>query len=113
MSLEQDLESIDLNIANEEQALKLCDALTRLGKNKDWKLLIDKHYLVVHASELVGLSESPHVAKARDDIMSSIVGVGRFRQFLSGVARNGDTAAESVKSHKELREQLLANGEEV
>ena len=112
-TLEQHLEHLDSSIKHSQREVELATALARLRNNRDWKKLIDGHYMLTHVADLVKGSAAPSAQRedVRKDIERDIAGVGSFHQFLVTTEMGGQHALQAIDECNEMREELLAAGE--
>lgn len=108
----QDLAKIEKDIEAAQLAIQRLDALVRLEKNKDFKLLIGEGFLEKHAIRQIHLKGSPgmqaeNIQKMIDQQLTSVAGL---KQFFINIFQEGQNAKISVESDEATREALLAEG---
>ena len=117
MMARNEMEAVEISIDTAKQAVKMMKALERLQKNRDFKFLIDECYLEKEAIRLVYLKSDFNMSDPaqQEFIDRGIEAIGQFRNFLSMVYRQGDSAAQALEDHEKTREELLneeLNGDE-
>lgn len=99
----QDLNQLSMDIADAKKAVKLGDALERLYKNRDFKLLINETFLKSELIALVQQLGNPMLPDERrkhyEEMVSSI---GKFSYYLNEIEFAGQ---ESKAALLELEEE--------
>lgn len=98
---------------NAESILKYSDALKRLQKNRDFKLLIQQEYLNDNAVRLVHASGNYRLTDPeRESIQKDIYAVSSFAQFLDAVHAQGQVAEDTIKQIDDvLNEEMTEEAE--
>ena len=110
MTIEQQIEEIEVSIDEAKKAVELRDSILKLTKNKDFKKVIEENYFEKHASRLVLLKADPNMQKEEEqkNIMDNINAIGHFRQYLRTVIQLGNQAERDIISNEQAREEILA-----
>ena len=116
MSYDAKINEIQEFIKEKQESVKKLEALNRLAKNKDFKLLIDNGYFVDEATRLVMLKASPCSASDEDqkNIMRGIDSVGYLRQYFATITTLGREAERRIEEAEytiqSLKEEALEDG---
>lgn len=112
MSREQDLEGIEISIAQAKKLIARKDMLKRLEKNQDFIDLIEKGFLESHAVRQVMLKSHPGMqSEAMQKLLDNqILAIGGLKQFLIGVFTEGMNAEASLAADEATQEELLKEG---
>ena len=110
---ESQLTQIDLEIDEAKKSIAKRDALLRLCRMPEWKLIIDEGYLKDDAARLVLLksataTESP---EAQQRIDNSIIAVGQFYQHCRSIMATGDQAEAALADYEETRQEIEDEGD--
>ena len=105
----EDLDSLEISIAQAKKAIARKDCLVRLQNNQDYKELIEKGFLESHAVRQVMLKAHPSLqGEAQQKLLDQqIAAIGGFQQFLIGVYSEGMNAAQALHDDEATREELL------
>lgn len=118
--MQSPVQEIELSIEGARKLLSLREALLRLEKNKDFKLLISNGYLVDEALRLTGLlsevsedRNAPAVlgGVSKDKIVSQLQGVAHFSAYLREIDRKTDGIQESLRAYEQERELRIQETE--
>lgn len=112
MSNAQDLETIEIAIADAKAKIQRMDALTRLQKNPDFVEIIEKGFLESHAVRQVMLKAHPSLQNEAQQKMvdQQITAIGGFKQFLIAIFVEGRNAQAALAADEQTREELLQEG---
>jgi len=112
MSTAEDLNSIEISIAQARVSIARKDQLVRLQGNPDFVALIEKGFMESHAVRQVMLKAHPSLqSEAQQKLLDQqITAIGGFKQFLIGVYTEGMNAAAALAADEQTREDLLAEG---
>lgn len=100
---------IELSLKEAKNTIKLGDALLRLYKNKDFKMLIEEELFVKEASRLVAargnpvLTENPVVLA---EIDNGIIGIGAMHQFFNKIRVEANQALKAIEDFEQELEAL-------
>lgn len=109
MSIENDIQRLDVDIETAKQAIARMDALERLYNNKDFKEIILDGYFMKEASRLVLLRGDINISPEDErDCDKMINGVGCLRRFFQLVNTFGMQAKAGMEEYENTREELLA-----
>lgn len=101
-----DLAQIDIAIDDARKVMKKADALKRLEKNKDFKLLIREGYFEGEAIRLVHLRAMPAAKEMREEIDGDIAAIGSFRLYLSIINQMANQASQAIGEYEEARDDI-------
>lgn len=111
MSNNEDLKRIEVSIEEAKKHCKMGEALKRLSKNKDFKLVINDAYLKDHAIRLVMLRGDDNLDEVtREKVLNEIDAIGAFAGYLRYLKHTGERAADAIKQDEETREEILSEG---
>jgi hypothetical protein len=105
-----ELAELDNNISRNRDIVARGQALERLQKHPDYKLIIGDGYLNTEAVRLVLLKGDMNMQKPdrQADIAADIDAVGRFNAYLDRISRMSALAAESIREDEKTREDVLS-----
>ncbi len=105
-------DDIELRIEDARAAVKEADALARLLKNPDWKLVISDSYFRDHAVRLVEYKASPAAQseETQASILAKIDAIGGLQQHLRAVEAFGEGARQAIIDGQEMIDEMLAEG---
>jgi hypothetical protein len=108
----QELESVEISIAQAKKSIERKDQLLRLENNSDFKALISDGFLNSHAVRQVLLKAHPGLQTEAQQKMldQQITAIGGFKQFLIGVYTEGMNAEAALAEDEQTREELLKEG---
>lgn len=94
-----DIQEIELSIEQSRVFITTADALNRLMKNEDFKILISVGYFKEEPARLVELKAAPQTTSEewQASIIKSIDGIGSLQQYFNtiwGLAENARVAIE-------------------
>lgn len=106
---ELDIPSIERDIAKYKGEIKLLDALNRLEKNADYKLLIGNGYLKEEALRIVSLRTDPSTQSelSQRNLIRDIDGIASFQDYLRHIRIDGENAKNSVNQSEQTLEAAL------
>ena len=112
MTPDQQIEQIELSIAQAKDSITKLDAFTRLKNNKDFILLIEEGYFEKEASRVVLLKADPEMqdAQSQTALDHSIIAIGQFRQYLRTIVQMGHISQKALHEHEETIEEILEEG---
>lgn len=103
---------IQVTVKNCEDQIALGEALNRLFKNKDFRLVVTEGYFKHNAQRLVHSLSEPaisHSAEMKARVVSEMEAIGCVRGYFDQIDRNSGIAASQLEQHK--RELELIRGE--
>lgn len=105
MSQEQELLS---HIEKLKQDIAVTEALQRMQRTPEFKLVIEEMYLLRYASQLVHNRSDPSKQSALDQTLNTkaIDGVGSFSNYLSTLEAKGRSASQGIKEAEHALTQL-------
>lgn len=109
MQNNSELEQIEVTIEEAEANINKLEALQRLRKNSDFKLLVEDGYLKDEASRLVLTLADPAVqGEEQQAVLHKMInGVGYFRQYLHRIYQFGYQAQRSIEDHRNTRNEIM------
>jgi hypothetical protein len=110
MSNNEDIAQIEVERAIAQNHIDMHEALKRLGKNKDWKLLIEEFYLKENAARLVGLRGRNGTPEQLEKTLKEIDAIGMFNNFLQEVVGAGEHFAYAVAQGEATIEEIYEEG---
>lgn len=109
MSIEQQIEQIEISLEHAKKAIARMEALDRLYKNKDFQQIITEGYFRDEASRLVLLKGDVNINdEAERHCEKMINGIGCLRAYFQMVNHFGDQAQKALEDDHRTREELLA-----
>jgi len=112
--MQNDVETIELNIQEAQKFLNAADKLERLLANKDFKEIVDEGFFKEESIRLVHLKGDPHMQAPEKQaaIIRDIDGIASFKNYLSGIFQKANMAEQAIKADEEELEHLRNNEEE-
>lgn len=109
------VQEIQLTLDEAKKKVKLGEALERLERNKDFKLLIDEEFLKQEAIRQVSLLSDPafQTPHMQASVISDMRGGATLQSFFRLVSRNASMAAQAVHDSEEQLAQIRGNGEDI
>ena len=108
MSIENDIEQLELSMENARHAIDMVKALERLRSNKDFEKIISNGYFKEEASRVVllrgDLNATDEMERHCD---KQINGIGVLRSYFQKIQYLGSMAEKALAEHQETREELL------
>lgn len=103
------IEQIEVSIETAKIAVEKRDALERLSKNPDFKLVIEDGYFVDESKRLVLIKATPAMGtpEHQENIIKAIDGIGSLFQYLVATTQTGGQMERSLKGDEITREELL------
>ena len=107
------LSQIDENIQRHKAEIELADALDRLYKNRDFKLVFLNGYFEKEALRLVHLRGDTNVLDTvkQANILRDLDGIAALKGYISTLRYKAELAEKSVEADESLRETLAIDGE--
>lgn len=114
MNSDAAIKELDHRIKESKRTIDLGQSLDRLLNNRDFKKIIIDGYLREEAIRLVNVKQEPQVQSqaAQDSIIRQIDAIGCFHDYLREVSRQADQALKSLEDSEQMREEILAEGDE-
>ena len=106
LSMEQSLNSLEAQIRELRQKIKLGQALDRLEMNNDFKLLIKEAYFQDEASKITLQIGSP-VGLSDALLFEKLKGISALNRFLSTIKDDALTARNDLTNAEDQRTELL------
>ncbi len=108
MSLEQQIQEVEVTLEQARRQVKLADAIKRLETNPDFKLVFKDAYFTHEAARLVALTADDNMQSEQSQlaIQHSIRGIGELRQFLSVKLMQGEMAEKAIIECGETLDEL-------
>ena len=100
----------DEKIKMAEKAKELIEAKNRLEKNKDWKTLVESGYIEDEAKRIFNamLNTEGFMKKdSMDTMVSNLISVKHFKEYLLVVDVNGDHIDEEIDNLKLTKTETL------
>lgn len=101
-----DMETIEVSIEEARKVVKRGDAIERLMKNRDFKMIFLDGYFKEEAHRLVSISADPGLKEHHGEIMGNIHAISRTQQFLQLTSRMADMARQQIEDLQGERELL-------
>jgi hypothetical protein len=107
---QEQINEVEMSIADAKKAVQRRDAMYRLEKNKDFKALILEGFMEKHAVRQVMLKASPQMQSPELQAMvdMQITAIGQFKQFMYGVVVMGNNAEKAMEADEATLEELHA-----
>jgi hypothetical protein len=100
-----ELQQLEQQRADIQEALELRDAALRLSENKDFRRLFIEMYFKSEAARLVQMSGDPVLNKdQREDALNMAQATGHAKRFLSMLVVRGNTLSRDVE---DLEQQII------
>lgn len=103
-------DDFDEKIAMATRAKELVEAKKRLADNKDWKLLIEEGYIVDEAERIFNAmmnTEGFMKKESMDTMVSNMISVKHFKEYLLVVDVNGDGIEEEINNLKDAKTETM------
>lgn len=107
-----DIKSVELSLKQAKDKVKLGDALLRLQKNRDFKLLVEDGYFIKEASRLVAARGNPNITSTPANLIeidNGIIAIGSLQQYFNKLMIEADMAEKAIEDCETELEVL--NGE--
>lgn len=110
MSMQDQIDAIEVNIESAKEFIALGKALERLNSNADFKKVFIEGYLKDEAVRLVHLKNSPEIdtPQMRENIEREIDGIGMVLSYLRTVFQRADWAEKAIEADIETISELRA-----
>jgi hypothetical protein len=101
-----DLQDLEQQRQDAQEAVSLRDAALRLSENKDFRLLFIDMYFKTEAARLVQMSGDPILTpQQREDALEMAKATGHTKRFLSMLVVRGNTVARDIEDLDQAIEQ--------
>lgn len=112
MSNAQELENVEMSIAQAKVSIARKEMLDRLANNPDFQNLIENGFMRDHAVRQVMLKAHPGLqSEAQQNLLDQqITAIGGLKQFLIAVHTEGMNAEAALIADEATREELLQEG---
>ena len=109
---EQQLGQLEITIEEAKQSIEKAEALHRIAKNPDFKLLISDGYFVKEASRLVLSKAMPDASNPaiQQDYDNSITAIGYLKRYFAQIIGMANMAEKSLRESEQTREDILNEG---
>lgn len=109
MSMQDQLQQVEISIDQAKANIERMNSLDRLKENKDFEEIILKGYFEQEASRLVLLKADHNVQgdTEQKQIEKMIDAIGYFRQYLNTIYQFGSMAENALAQHEQAREEIL------
>lgn len=108
MSIEQQIEQVEIGIEEAKHAIEMLKTLNRLQAHPDFQKIITEGYFKEEASRVVllrgDLNADEEIEKHCD---KQINGIGVLRGYFQKIRHYGSMAEKALADHQETREELL------
>ena len=103
------VEQIEVSIEVAKRSIKESEAIDRLFRNKDFKMVITEGYFKDNAALLVQRKAMPGMADQANQmsIENAMIGIGELQQFLFMKRVQGKQFAADLEAMNNTREELL------
>jgi len=114
MNTDAAIKELDHRIKESKKTLDLGQSLERLRNNRDFKRVVLEGYFCEEAIRLVSLKQEPQVQSkdSQESIVRQIDAIGTFQGFLREIDRQTDQAVKTIEDCEQMREEILAEGDE-
>lgn len=110
MTNEEQLEQIELNMAEAKRFIELRTSLQRLEKNRDFKKLISEYYFKEEAARLV-MAKSAGLDETQQAVIDKMIyGIGSLAKFLDSTMSRGAEAELALKENEEVKVEIIQEG---
>lgn len=111
--LNSKIKQVELSLKEAKAKVKLGDALLRLQKNRDFKLLIEEGFFIKEASRLVAARGNPVVTENPQTLIevdNGIIAIGGTQQYFNKIMLE---ATQAEKAIEDCNQELdILNGED-
>lgn len=108
MSIEQEIEQVEISLQQAKEQIERAEALDRLHQNKDFRKMILEGYFKEEASRLVLLKGDINLSKEAEEHCDKMInGIGVLRAYFQTVYHFGNMAEKAIADHEAAREELL------
>ena len=97
---EQVIKELENSLEAAEADINRLEALKRLMKNPDYKLLIDEFYLKDQALRLSMCLDDPSMKHLQEDILTDLRAIAGFRRQLGVVFQMGEAAKQAKAEYQ-------------
>lgn len=110
-----EVQQIQLTLDEAKKKVKLGEALERLERNKDFKLLIDEEFLKQESIRQVSLLSDPafQTPHMQASIVADMRAGSTLQAFFRLVSRNASMSAQAVHDSEEQLAIIRGNGEDI
>lgn len=106
-----DAEQIEVSLEQVRELIAKRDMAIKLSNNREFKKLVLEGYFKEEAARLASVSAEPALEARREAIFGEIMAISNFRQYLDGIVRTGDMAAENLAEYEEALAEARQEGE--
>ena len=108
MSIERDIQQVEVSLEHAQKAVAKGEALARLYQNKDFQQIIIEGYFKDEASRLVLLKGDLNLNEEAERHCDKMInGVGCLRGYFQMVNHFADQAEAAMEADQQTREELL------
>lgn len=112
MTAQNDIQEVELNIEFAKERIELLNALDRLLKNADFKLVISEGYMEKEAIRLVkALANGAILPEGKAEIQKDIEGIGRLDQYFEAIVQIGRAQENTLNAYQDTLTELEAESE--
>lgn len=120
--MQSPVQEVEISIEGARKLVGLREALDRLEKNRDFKLLISNGYLTDEALRLTGLlsevAEDRNAPAAiggmsKDKIVSQLQGIAHFAAYIRGIDQKTQNIHDTLRAYEQERELRIREAEQV
>lgn len=105
--LEQDIQEVTLSLEEAKKLVAFGEAISRLEKNKDYRLVFADGYFRDEAARLTMLSAERNLTQdQRDNVLHSIRSIGELGVFLRMRVTQAEMAKTAIGDAEEFLEQV-------
>jgi hypothetical protein len=107
-----DIETLEVEIDQAREVIRLNDELTKLLANPSFKKIIEVGYFEDEAIRLVALKMDLEFSspEKQESIDRQMFGIGAVQAYLNKVRRAGNIAADAMAQMEEAQAELLEEG---
>lgn len=107
---EQQIEQLEMTMDQAKQYIERAEALIRLSKDKDFKLIITDGYFLKEASRLVLSKATPDMMEKeviQKDMDNSIIAIGYLKRHFNSIIAMANVSRKALLDAEETREEIL------
>lgn len=107
MSNSNEIEQVELSIAEAKKMVAKAKQVRKLINNKDFQAVVDDGYFRDEAARLVHIKSDPNIPEElRPFIEMDINGIGGFKRYLRNIMHFGNLAEQELQENEETLEEL-------
>lgn len=107
---QQVIDELENSLEASQADIDRLEALKRLMKNPDYKLIIDEFYLKEQAIRLTMCLDDPGMKHLQDDVLNDLRAIAGFRRQLGVIFQMGEVATQAKADYQQELDEI--RGEE-